>query len=774
MKTILLTFRRIKKNQTAMTFGIGGLVVGLVCLMYIFFWVTDEISYDRFHAKLDRIFVVHAYLEGGPRKVTFSGCPPAVGTALKDEYPEVENTCRYIPAYQKFFIAYGKHKYMEKTAFSDYSLFDIFSFPFIYGDAGEANTPNRIILTRTTASKYFGNANPVGKLVRFDNRIDLTVAGVIKDIPHNSTITFDAIIPLENIINLYNANPNYLSTWNNNGFITFGLLTGPGGYYKVASSITRRIQKEIPESTNYLRTYKFKDLYLYEQGHIRNVRIFSMIALLVLLAATLNFINLSTARSFNQSKETGLRKTLGASRFSLVRLVYSDTALISFLAFSFAFVAALVGLPLFNQAVGKSIDYPVLFSWRPLIALILVYLLTVLLAGSYPAFFLSKFSPFETLGSNFQTVKNRGIFRNSMVVAIFLVSIVLLASTLVISKQTRFMRQMDLGFEKDQLVYVTLKGKLKDQYSALKEEIGRSSNVLSSSVVSNLPNMINNNGDGLGWEGKDPNFKPLITFWGTDEDLAKTLGTKMIEGNFFDKNQEGVVINKELADMIGWDSFVGKSLKDGGNLVPILGVMNDIHYNSLREETRPMVIMQANWANNYLIIKVNTGQIEKTLKYIQGACKSIEPEMSIDYGFVNDEYAKMLAAEIKLGKLVGIFSGFAIMVLCLGMLGFVMFLAEQKTKEIGIRKCMGEQVASIVGRFLRPFLYSGIIAGIIAIPVTWFIMDRWLRDYAYRIHISIWIFLAAVFTAIALALLTVSWQSWKAATRNPVETLRYE
>ena len=335
MNNFFLIFRKLKKNKTATSLGIAGLVIGMMCVVYIFLLVTDEISFDRFHKRLDQIFVVHAYLEGGAEKVDFPGCPPAVATSLKNEYPEVETTCRYIPPYFQYLITSGENKFTERTAMADFSFFDIFSFPFVYGGKGEPSIPNRIILTETAAQRYFGKTNPVGKIVRMDNRIDMTIAGVIKDIPNNSSISFDAIIPLENI-GVYYGRSDYLTSWYNNSFTTFGLLTRKEGYEKIASTITRRIQKELPESTNYLRAYRFKDGYLYEQKHISTVRIFILIALLVLLAATLNFINLNTARSSKQAKETGLRKTFGATRMNVVRLIYSDVAMICLLAFLLA------------------------------------------------------------------------------------------------------------------------------------------------------------------------------------------------------------------------------------------------------------------------------------------------------------------------------------------------------------------------------------------------------------------------------------------------------
>jgi putative ABC transport system permease protein len=774
MKNFLLIFRKLRKNKTATSLGIAGLVVGMICVLYIFLLVTDEISFDRFHSRIDRIFVVHAYLEGGTEKVVFSGCPPAVSTALKDEYPEVEQTCRYIPPYFQYLVASGENKFTERTAMADSSFFDIFSFPFIYGNKGESNSPRRIILTETASQRYFGKSNPVGKIVRMDNRIDMTVAGVIKDIPKNSSISFDALIPLENIAVYFSRN-DYLTSWYNNAFITFGLLTRPEGFEKVASSITRRIQKAIPESTNFLRAYKFKDGYLYEQKNIRNVRIFVLIALLVLIAATLNFINLNTARSSKQAKETGLRKTFGASRMNVVRLIYTDVAIICFLVFVLAIVLVYTGLPLINSMIGKKISFSILFSFIPLTALISIYLLTVLLAGSYPAFFLSSFTPGQILSSNFQTVKSRGIFRNALVVIMFVVSIILLTSTLVISNQTTFLQKMDLGFEKDQLMYVSLKGKLQEKIQALKLEIGNSSGVVSSTAVSHLPYLIGNNGENWNWEGKDPNFKPLVTEWQTDEDLVNTFGAKMAEGDFLNRNQEGIVINKTFADLIGWDSFTGKTLKNGDEQFHILGVINDIHFNSLASATKPMAIeMVSNSSGNYLVIKVNNGDIRNTIDDIMKTCNTIEPSYPVEYSFFNEKYNELLVSEINLKKLVGIFSIFAILVLGMGLLGMIMFLIEQKTKEIGIRKCLGENILWITGKLIKPFLISGCIAGVIAIPVTWYVMKHWLQNYSYHIHLSILTFIFSGLITIGIALLTVFWQSWRAATRNPVEALRYE
>lgn len=775
MRNILLTFRRLKKNKAASILGIAGLVVGLVCVIYIFFWVTNETSFDRFHKNIDRIFVVHAYLEGGEKKVDFGGCPPAVAPSLVNDYPEVENACRYMPGeYFEQLVCFENNRNMLKTSYADASIFDIFTLPFIYGSKGNPDDPSQIVLTQTTALQYFGNANPVGKIMRLNNTTDVTVVGVLQDLPKNTFLRFDAIVPIQNLKALFQQE-NILETWYNNAFVTFGLLKSADGFEKVSTTITNRIQKELPESTNYLRSYKFKDRYLYEQNNIRNVRIFSLIGLMVLLAATLNFINLTTARSTKQAKETGLRKSIGATRSNIIKIILSDIAVVCLLAFGVALLIAFIGLPFFNNLIGKTIQFSVLFTPLPFTIFILIYLFTVLLAGSYPAFFLSSFSVSETLKPGFHSVKNKGFLRSSLVVTIFAVSITLLTSTFIISKQTLFLQKMDMGFNKEQLIYVTLDGKLKEKAKTLKEEIKRSPDVISASIAQFVPVNIGSNGEGWDWEGKDPNFRLLVSNYETDEDFLTTIEARLIEGNFFSNKLNGIVINKAFADAIGWDSFVGKTLNAYGNNLQIVGVIENFQYNSLSETCRPMAISSiSEWATRYLLIRTNTNQFDKTIKSIQTICKTLEPNFPVQYGFVNEDYGRLVESESNLKRLVSIFSVFALIVLCLGLLGVVMFLTEQKTKEIGVRKCLGERVSSIIFNLLKPFIISGLIAGFVAVPITWYLMERWLQNYTNRIDLNIWIFVFSVLLSIAIAVITVSWQSWRAATRNPVEALRYE
>jgi putative ABC transport system permease protein len=778
MKNILITFRKLSREKASTVLGIIGLIAGLICVMYIFLWITDEVGYDRFHKNGKNIFVVHAYLEEGSGSMPFRGCPPMVAPTLKAEFPEVENSSRYFPAYMESLTTYKDQKAIQKTAFSDFSFFDIFSFSFIQGGKGDEGVRNRVVLTETAAKRLFGNFNAVGEIIRVDNRFDLVVAGIIKDIPQNSSIAFDILLPIEQLANFWgNDNPNFLNTWYNNAFTTYGLLNAPESFDKIASGITNRIQKELPQSTNYLRAYRFEDGYLFESKNIRNVKIFILVGILVLLAATLNFIILKTAQTAKQVKETGLRKAIGASRWGLIRLIYSDIAIICFLAFMVSLLLVFIGLPVFNQMAGKNISITVLLKFIPLASLFAVYLITVLLSGSYPALFLSSFSPGQAFNPTHRRVKNKSIFRNAMVVSQFLLAIILLTSTFVITKQTRFLQQMDLGLQKDELFYIRLDGQLKPKAKTLKEELLRLPEINSAAIVSMLPTGIGSNGEGWNWEGKDPNFRPLITNWNGDEDLLSTFGIKLNEGDMFTHQRPGILINKTFADIIGWDNFSGKSINGYGTDYQIVGVINDFHFNDLSTTIKPLVIYpiddnSRSW--NYLMVNMNMSNIEKTLAGIQSICRELEPTYPLHTAFLDDDYNKLVTSEMNLQKLTGIFSMFALVVLCLGLWGVILFLTEQKTKEIGIRKCMGETVTSITGRFLWPVLLSGLSAFVIAVPVAWYAMDKWLENFAYKTSLSWWIFALAGLLALGISLLTVSWQSWKAATRNPVEALRYE
>ncbi|TCO09377.1 ABC transporter permease [Natronoflexus pectinivorans] len=776
MKTINYIFRKLQKDKVPNYLGIAGLATGLVCVLYIFFWVTNEINYDRFHENIDEIFVVHAILEGGDEPIIFQGAPPAVAGAIENEYAQVSKTARMMPAFAEWMLSHNGEKQMRYTAFADYSIFDIFSFEFIYGSPGEPTVRNQIVITESTSVSLFGDKNPVGEIINFNNMENVVVSGVIKDIPHNSSIQFQALIPLE-ILTIVFDNDNFLNTWYNNAFMTFGLLNDANNFPIIDEAVKNRIQQVYPDSTNFLRAYKFKNAWLYEMNNIRNIRIFSFIGILILLTAILNFINLNTARSARQIKENGIRKSLGAVKSNLVKIVYSEISVVCLIAFFIALVVTIIGLPSFNQLINKEISITTLLNWQPLIILGIILVLTIALSGLYPALILSDYSPVQSLRTTYQSMKNRGILRNTLIITIFAMSIALLSSTFVINSQISHLQKLDLGFTKDHIVYLRLNGQLQSQASTLQNELTRNPNIQSTTILSNLPNAIGNNGEGWNWENRNIEFRPLVYNWYVSPDLLNTLEIELKEGEFFRENQQNaVVINRTFARMIGWDSFQGKSITNWDNSYEIMGVVEDFHFNNIGTATDPIAIFPAarDWDANFIAIKTTSQNISETLNFIREAAIGIEPAFPIQLSFLDDEYKVMLEPENNLKTLISIFTLFAIIVLTLGLTGLIMFMAEQKTKEIGIRKSLGEETGSIILRLLKPFFMAGLISSLIAIPLSWYAMSKWLENYAQRITPGADTFFIAAISTILLAIITVSIQSWNAARKNPIHALRNE
>ncbi|MDG5800632.1 ABC transporter permease [Marinilabiliaceae bacterium ANBcel2] len=776
MKTVNYIFRKLQKDKVPNYLGIAGLATGLICVLYIFLWVNNEVNYDRFHKNIDDIFVVHAILESGDEPITFDGAPPAVAEAIESEYPQVTKTARMVPAFAQWMLSYKDEKQMRYTGFADYSIFDIFSFDFIYGSAGEPSVPNQIVLTRATALSLFGDKNPVGEIVNFNNMENLVVSGVIEEIPPNSSIQFQALIPLEILTTVFN-NDNFLNTWYNNAFMTYGLLNHSNSFSVVDEAVKSRIQREYPDSKNFLRAYKFKDTWLYEKENIRYVRIFSLIGFLILITAILNFINLNTARSARQVKENGIRKSLGAGKVNLIKIVYSEISVICLIAFTIALVITVIGLPSFNQLINKDISLLSLLNWEPLLILVLILITTIGLSGLYPAVVLPGYSPVQSLRSSYQSIKKRGFVRNSLIITIFAMSITLLASTFVINKQINHLQNLDLGFTKDNIVYLPLNGQLQSQPATLQNELTGNPNIISTTVLSHLPNAIGDNGEGWDWENRDAQYRPLVYNWHASHELLETLDIELKEGNFFRENQQNaVVINRTFARMIGWETFQGRSLTNWDNRYEIAGVVEDFHFNNIGTATEPIAIFASaqEWSANFLAVKISSQNLSETLSYIRDAALNIEPSFPIQPTFLDDEYKVMLEAEDNLKKLISIFTLFAIVVLTLGLTGLIMFMAEQKTKEIGIRKSLGEETVSIIMRLLKPFIMAGLISAVIAIPLSWYAMNRWLENYAQRITPGIDVFLIASAATILLAVITVSIQIWNAARKNPINALRNE
>ncbi len=757
-----------------------GLITGLICVMYIFFWINNEVSYNHFNKNIDRIVKVSAYLDEGGDKFQFNGCPPAVAPAMKDECPEIENSCRYMRPYFEFTIHKKDQKIAQKVAFGDFSLFDIFSFPYLQGNSGDITNHNKVVITKKMASTLFPQQNPVGQTIQFLEIGTYTVTGVIDDIPSNSSIKFDMIIPMENLSKLYEEEgsaEDFLSTWYDNGFTTFGLLKSESGFEIVSSYLTKRIQKSKPESKNYLETTRFRDYYLNQTNHTQHIKMYSLIGLLILIASILNYINLVTAKNIKSAKSSAIRKSIGATKAQIIKLIYSEIFISCFWAFLISFIISIAGLNLFNHIINTTIHFSSILSPIPLLLLFIIFVSTVILSGLYPSFLLSKTNIVQTLKIGILPIRNKGIFRNLLIVSVLIISIGLLSSTYIIGKQISYMDNMDIGYQKSQLMYIKLNGELKNKTALLKEKLAQIPGINETSVVSNTPLEIGNNGEGWDWQGREANFHPLVTNWSGDFNLCKTLNAKMIDGDFWKEGETNkIVINKAFADLIGWDSFAGKSINGYGNDIEIAGVIDNIVYNDLSKAVMPMVIFPQNNASNanYILVRIEPKLTHSIIAKTQKIVTNIEPNYPINYSFVDQEFEHLLKTENHLKSLITVFSIFSILILCFGLLGVILFLSEQKAKEIGIRKSLGGEEKHIIIHLLKPIFIAGVLSCIIAIPITWNFMHHWLQGYTNRIHINIWYFIIPSFCVFFITIGTVIWHTWKAATTNPVDVLKSE
>lgn len=776
MRTIIYIFRRLNKEKLPNYLGIAGLATGLACVMFIFLWIHDEASFDRFHKNLDRIFITHAFIEEVDSEMPFDGAPPAVAGALKAEYPQVLETARIIPAYATWLLNFQDKKITPKIGFCDFSMFDIFSFEFIAGPLDIEKTPYQIIINETTARSLFGEKDPLGEILRFDNTYDLMVVGVIKDVPRNSSLIFDGMVTLELLPKIFDS-PNYLNTWWNNSFITVGLLKDPAAFPEIAKGVRNRIQEVIPETNNYLGAYMFQDLYLEKKGHIKNIGIFTLIGILILCTAILNFINLITARSLKQIRENGIRKSLGATRPDIIKFIYSEVSIVCIIAFFAAVLITTIGLPFFNQLINKDISLETLANVQVIKAYIVVLLVTIGLSGIYPAVVLSGYSPLQSIRGAFNQVRNGGLFRNALVISVYTSSIALLSASLITNMQIKYLQNLDLGFEKERVVYFRLNGNMKQQPNALKNMLLTNPSIISATTISHPPSAMGNNGQGWQWENKSIDFNPLVFNWNGDPDLVKTLQLHMSEGSFLLEGQTHcVVINRCFAQMIGWDHFTGRTLSAWGNDYQITGVFEDININSLGGATQPIAVFlpDGGWGQNFMAVKIAPQSLDQTLTYIQKTLDAMEPAFINELIFLEDDFTQMLEPENNLQKLISLFTLFSILVLALGLTGMIMYMAEKKTKEIGIRKSLGEENLSIISRMLTPLIAAGLVAALIATPLAWGIMGYWLQDYAKRIDINILVFIQATLAVMLMACATVLLHIRNAATKNPVNALRSE
>ena len=805
---IKIAFRNIFHQRFYAAINIFGLGIGLAGCFIIVLFVLQELSYDTFHKDADRIFRVNYSANLGGDDYTIENTPPPLAQTLKQEFPEVEFATRVFPGGEQL-VRYDDKSFGEKNILGvDSSFLSIFSFQLEKGDPHTAFTvPNSVVLTASTAEKYFGREEAVGKLLYFGkNQEPYTVTGILKDPPSNSHLQFSMLTSLSS----YEQVEQFNWSWVWCGLVTYVKLKENAAPEVLEAKFPELIQTHASHTIGMLyqnTVEEFKKsgkrielslqplsrLYLYSshlgggislKGDIKYLRIFSFVALFIILLACVNFMNLSTARFARRGKEVGIRKVMGSHKKQLVYQFLAESLLTTFLALLLASTLS----ALFIQSFAETLQIqPGLSTINIPVFVLLVFGLSLLvgvLAGAYPAFFLSSYKPVEVLKGRLRMgLKSSGL-RNGLVVFQFAVSICLLICTALVFKQLDYLKKKDLGFTKENVLIINNADRLANQLGAFKQELGQLPGVLSSSNSRGLPSKTIDS-DLFIPEGKGLEAGKLLSFIAVDEDFVETLDLKVKEGRNFSKDhpsdfasdENAVLLNEAAANALGWQDPLNKELLclrfEGLNL-RVIGVVKNFNVRSLYSTIEPLVILPASKAAPYLSVRIQENNYQQIVAAAEQLWGNYSSGLPFEYSFLEDDFNALHKAEQRQGKIFSLFTGLAILIACLGLLGLSAYAAEQRTKEVGIRKVLGSSVAGVAGLLSTSFIKLLVIANLLAWPIAWYGMDQWLQDFAYKTEMSWWIFALAGIATFILALLTVSFQSVKAALANPVDSLRSE
>lgn len=785
MNYLKVALRSIKKYLSYSIINIAGLVIGMTCAILILLWVHDELNYDRFHANGENLYRVGNHMFFGNDVQHWGSSPPALGPALKNEFPDIVNSAR-LTSYMNLILRHGNNSYHEVVRAADPSLLEMFTFPLIKGEADNP-LPNKhsILMTETVADKYFGDQDPIGQFIRVNNEYDFAVTGVLKDIPAHSSIQFEFLVPIE-FVEEIRQDDQYLDIWDNYSFRTYVQLKENIPYETVTEKIADRVTKAKGRrfSESFLQPYTRLHLHWlgYGGGSMPQVRAFALIAFFVLFIACVNFMNLTTAQSNNRAREIGLRKVVGAGKVNLIKQFYGESVLMAIISFIFAMALVTTLMPLFNNYSGKNISLDLLADPSLIPTLLAVVLFTGIIAGSYPALYMASLQPNSILKGGKYSGTGNSRFRKILVVIQFTLSIALIAGTSIISQQLRFMQDKDLGFEKEHILYFRLDGDLEQNWQPAKQALLKYPDVLNVTAISQLPTGIWNNNTGWSWDGKDSETDPLISKVYTDFNLVETFQMQIVKGSYYTKelisgptvSGSKIVINETLADMIGLEDPIGARLSNWNDHYTIMGVVKDFHFKPLYQEIEPMAVYYAPQYVGYMCMRIGSERIAQTISHIENVYSQLNPGFPFSYHFLDDAFDQLYRSEQRSGALIQTFTLVAIIISCLGLFGLAAFMAERRTKEIGVRKVLGASIPGLVMLLSREFAKWVVLANLFAWPLAYYIMNNWLENFAYRINIGWGTFIISALMALAIASITVSVQAIRAAQTSPVKALKYE
>ncbi|GAB4031775.1 ABC transporter permease [Spirosoma gilvum] len=783
---VTVAFRNLIRNKAFSIINITGLALGMASSLFILLWVQDERSVDAFHANGNYLYQVYErqYFDG--RTEAAYETQGLLASELKRVIPEVEYASGLEETYPFTFQVGDKVAKLEGT-FAGADFFRMFSYPLLQGNPTTAlEATNGIAISRRMADQFFGNPEQaIGKAIRYESKEDLTVTAVFENLPANSSQQFDFLRTWQ----AYVRDNGWVNNWGNYNPATFIQLRPEADPVKVEAKIKAFTYRYKPKNKNLieeLALQPYPEKYLHstfkngqlDGGRIEYVRLFSFVAVFILLIACINFMNLATARSSKRAKEVGVRKAIGAARSSLIGQFVGEAVLLTFFAMLLALTLVMVILPAFNTLTGKQLALP--FSqpifWFTLLSLLV---LTGFISGSYPALFLSALNPVRVLKGTLRFSPGATNFRKGLVVFQFGLSILLVAGMIVMYRQVEYIQTKNIGFNRENLIYMPLEGELGKKYALFKEEVSQMPGVLTVSRMRGTPTLILHHTGDFAWPGKDPNQPVKFADETVGYDLVKTMGLTLKEGRDFSKSfgtdSVGFLVNETALAKMGYKTGLNQPLSWGSRQGKIIGVLKDFHFNSMHQAIDPLVIRldeTRDWGT--ILVRTQAGKTKEALASMEKVCQQLNPNFPFTYQFSDQEFTKLYRSEQMVSQLANYFAILAIFISCLGLFGLATFTAEQRTKEIGVRKVLGASVGSVVTLLSKDFLKPVFIAILITTPIAWYVMSRWLADFAYKVDLSWWIFALAGGLATIIALLTVSFQSIKAALMNPVKSLRSE
>ena len=787
--------RNLLRHKSYSAINVFGLAAGMACCLLIALYVWDELSYDRFYKNAGSIFRVVTDTRNGDNLESSAGSPVPLGPALKNEFPEISQAVRFWQAFRPV-IGYQDQAFREERFyFAEVPVFEVFTFELLSGDPRTAlASPRSVVLTETTARKYFGAEDALGKVLTYqgypEGKLELTVTGVVRDLPHNTHVSFDFLASLEGITT---ESDNWGSTKSIWTYVLMPPSAPPAQLEsKLPAFVARHFSTGYALNNNYQKTLRLeplKAIHLYSRctggfkakSDIAYVYLLSAIAFFILLLGCINFMNLATARSLTRAKEVGIRKTLGANRARVVKQFLSEAMLLSGIALLLALVLVEALLPLFQNLAGKALRLEAVSGGYLPFALLAVALVVGVLAGSYPAFFLSGFQPVAVLKGKFGASRSGAQIRKGLVIFQFIIATVLIVGTVVVYRQLEFVRHKNLGLTQDQIVVLPYSPASETMLPALLQH----PQVKNVSVSQRVPvNTINDDTRPVRVQGSETPF--AMHSYIVDEGFLATYGIELVAGRMlyksFPEGETPFLVNEMAVRQLGWQSpeqALGKRIRWSGKYKSglVVGVVKDFHLTSLHEEIAPLVMLtipEDKWWRTFMSVRLGTEEVGATLKFLETTWRQFTPGGAFEYFFLDDSFAQLHRADQRMGEMIGYFAALAIAIAGLGLFGLAAFTAQQRTKEIGIRKALGASVNGIAGLLSKDFLKLVVAANVMAWPAAYYAMHKWLQNFAYRIELDWQVFAVAGGAALLIALLSVSTQAVKAALANPVEALRYE